>query len=699
MQKTIFISSFHPFISRNILSTPVISHVLKADNDYRIVMLVPDYKKEYFTKNFARDRVVIEGIRLGGRPKFRTLFFKRFAQAMLDTETTRIQKRSKLHNEGGILYFLGSYAAVGFGKFSLIRRLVRFLDYWYADFERFNEVLTKYKPDFVIATDVQNEYNVSLLQAARFYGIKAIAMVRSWDNLTSMQGVMRVTAQALLVPTTRLKEEAIRYHDVPQDRIRVVGIPHYDRYRAGEKMSREDFFKSMGVDPEKKLILYTTLGDRYKGTASVDQTVLEVLNTFDANVVIRCHPGDTITLDDLFKPTARMLFDRPGVVFNKTNFGDREISAEDDKKLEHELFYADAVIFCASTIAVDAALFGKPMIGVAFSENPVPYWASPVRFYDYTHLKGIVKSGGMCVARSREELAREIRECLGDPSSGQEGREKIVSMQGGFADAESSSRVAKTIIQYIDTSKDKEKQQGFQNFLREVKRLGGKKLVQGHATRSILGMVYDVFEFTKKREHATLLNIFASRDDSGFRESVYQPLFSHAEYWGVDMWQDKFIYENKTFENSYTLPFPNNSFDAIMTTKVVLEHISEPELTLREIKRVLKSGGEAFLVAPFITIAHQAPHDFFRYTEYGLKHLFNKVGFEIVSIWRSNSDFMTTMDARAMFSSAGILPWMLRRAIAVYTKNVRYPVAQILDCVIPNQGRFTKYYICRVKKL
>ena len=90
------------------------------------------------------------------------------------------------------------------------------------------------------------------------------------------------------------------------------------------------------MDPQKKLILYTTLGDRYQGTASVDQAVLEVLKTFDANVVIRCHPGDTISLDDSFTPTARMVFDRPGVVFKETNFGDREISVEDDKKLEHE---------------------------------------------------------------------------------------------------------------------------------------------------------------------------------------------------------------------------------------------------------------------------------------------------------------------------------------------------------------------------
>lgn len=239
----------------------------------------------------------------------------------------------------------------------------------------------------------------------------------------------------------------------------------------------------------------------------------------------------------------------------------------------------------------------------------------------------------------------------------------------------------------------------FQNFLCEVEKYGGEKLVRGHATRAILGMVYEAREFTKKRTNVKVLNLYASRDDSGFREGVYKPLFPHAEYFGVDMWQDKFIYQGKELANSRTLPFPDNTFDAVMTTKVLLEHISEPELTLSEIRRVLKSGGEAFLLAPFITIGHQAPYDFFRYTEYGLRHLFKKTNLEIVSLERSNSDFMTTMDARAMFSILAVLPWTVRRLLAWYTKHIRYPITRFLDKFIPNQGRFTKYFICRVRKL
>lgn len=447
--KTIVISSFHPFISRNILATPVISRVLDQRKDVRIVILVPDYKKEYFEKNFTRERVSVEGVKTGGAPKFRTLFFKRMARMMLDTETARIQKRSKLYIEGGIFYFLASYAAVGLGKFRIFRSALKFFDYWFADFGRFEEALFRGKPDLIVATDVQNEYNVSLLQAARYYNIPAVAMVRSWDNLTSMQGVMRVVPQMMLVPTERLRQEAVLYHDVPYAQMQVVGIPHYDRYRAGEKTPREVFLRSMNLHPAKKTILYTTLGDRYLGTASVDQTVLEALKTLDANIIVRCHPGDTITLDHSFQKTANVVFDRPGVIFKESNLGDREISREDDMRLENELFHCDIVVLCASTIAIDAAVFGKPAIGVAFSGAPASYWASPRRFYDYTHLRGVVKTGGMRIVEGSEVLLREIREYLKNPARDRAGREKIIREQGGFDDAESSARVARILLKVI----------------------------------------------------------------------------------------------------------------------------------------------------------------------------------------------------------------------------------------------------------
>lgn len=85
------------------------------------------------------------------------------------------------------------------------------------------------------------------------------------------------------------------------------------------------------------------------------------------------------------------------------------------------------------------------------------------------------------------------------------------------------------------------------------------------------------------------------------------------------------------FGTAYSIPAENSSFDSAICT-AVLEHLEEPEQAIRECHRVLKPGGVAIYSVPFIWHQHEAPRDFFRYSSYGLKYLFEKVGFEIIEI-------------------------------------------------------------------
>jgi SAM-dependent methyltransferase len=91
---------------------------------------------------------------------------------------------------------------------------------------------------------------------------------------------------------------------------------------------------------------------------------------------------------------------------------------------------------------------------------------------------------------------------------------------------------------------------------------------------------------------------------------------------------------------AYDIPEPDASFDCAVCTAVI-EHLEEPERALRECHRVLKPGGIAIYSAPFIWHLHEEPRDFFRYSKYGIKYLFEKVGFEILEI-RALSGFWVT---------------------------------------------------------
>ena len=94
------------------------------------------------------------------------------------------------------------------------------------------------------------------------------------------------------------------------------------------------------------------------------------------------------------------------------------------------------------------------------------------------------------------------------------------------------------------------------------------------------------------------------------------------------------------FGTAYEIPASDESFDSAICT-AVLEHLEEPELALKECWRVLKQGGIAIYSVPFIWHLHEEPRDFYRFSKYGLKYLFEKVGFEIVEI-KALSGFWVT---------------------------------------------------------
>ena len=114
------------------------------------------------------------------------------------------------------------------------------------------------------------------------------------------------------------------------------------------------------------------------------------------------------------------------------------------------------------------------------------------------------------------------------------------------------------------------------------------------------------------------------------------------------------------FGTAYGIPAEDASFDTGLCT-AVLEHLEEPEAALRECFRVLRPGGIAIYTVPFIWHLHEEPRDFFRYSKYGLRYLFEKVGFEVVEL-RALSGFWVTFGQLFVYNlyrfNRGPLRWL-----------------------------------------
>ncbi len=88
------------------------------------------------------------------------------------------------------------------------------------------------------------------------------------------------------------------------------------------------------------------------------------------------------------------------------------------------------------------------------------------------------------------------------------------------------------------------------------------------------------------------------------------------------------------FGDAARLPFQDASFDAVVCLEV-LEHVPEARQVMGEIARVLKPGGRAWLSMPFLYPVHDAPFDFRRYTEHGVRREVARAGLVMVSFGAS----------------------------------------------------------------
>jgi ubiquinone/menaquinone biosynthesis C-methylase UbiE len=216
--------------------------------------------------------------------------------------------------------------------------------------------------------------------------------------------------------------------------------------------------------------------------------------------------------------------------------------------------------------------------------------------------------------------------------------------------------------------------------------------------QSICAFMCEVKEVSGKGKK--VLNIYKSDDMSGGREEVYKDQFlNECDLTGIDFAKDAFVYDGKPMESRHSLPFGDNSFDVIVTTKYIMEHISEPYDVLRELHRVLKPGGEVFLVAGHVRRQHQAPHDYFRFTEYALEHLVKKAGFSSYTIKPTDGAMYTLGMYSYFFQRIMPFPKFVERFFDLYYYYVIQPVYFFFHSFDRGYGRdLSSYFTVRAKK-
>ncbi len=145
------------------------------------------------------------------------------------------------------------------------------------------------------------------------------------------------------------------------------------------------------------------------------------------------------------------------------------------------------------------------------------------------------------------------------------------------------------------------------------------------------------------------------------------------------------------------LPFPDNTYDAAFCAQV-LEHESSPAALLRELRRVLKPGGHLILTAPHLSRVHDAPHDYFRFTEYGLRALAADAGFVVAKAVPCGGVLSFIVHNARVFGLAVLsaVPPLLWFALPF--AQATSPLVAALDRVIDPRGLFALNWMLVARK-
>jgi SAM-dependent methyltransferase len=121
--------------------------------------------------------------------------------------------------------------------------------------------------------------------------------------------------------------------------------------------------------------------------------------------------------------------------------------------------------------------------------------------------------------------------------------------------------------------------------------------------------------------------------DAGAGEAPYRELFAHADYVTTDWTLSPHPGARRAdvIAPLDDLPIEDETFDHVVCTQV-LEHVADPVAVLSELRRVLRAGGRLWLTVPFVGELHEEPHDYFRYTAYGLRSVCERAGFGEVEV-------------------------------------------------------------------
>ena len=250
--------------------------------------------------------------------------------------------------------------------------------------------------------------------------------------------------------------EAGHYHDYPRNRTTWTGAAQFDHYCGiKEKIDRAAWRESQNIPSDSSLIMYGTINPAIlPHEIEILRAIVAAMNAgrfrCRPHLWIRLHPqvirGRYSKSLDPFRALAceNVTVEEPPVLSGKLAW---DLPKTDNDHLACLLAASDVVTTPCSTLVIDAACAGTPIINVFFDgDHPVsPHW-SVNRFRKYTHYEKILRTGGIGIANDVVQFVRLVDEYIKEPEKDLSGRNAIIRQQLGRLDGLAGERTANALL-------------------------------------------------------------------------------------------------------------------------------------------------------------------------------------------------------------------------------------------------------------
>lgn len=143
-----------------------------------------------------------------------------------------------------------------------------------------------------------------------------------------------------------------------------------------------------------------------------------------------------------------------------------------------------------------------------------------------------------------------------------------------------------------------------------------------------------------------------------------------------------------------TFEFDDIAFDVIVLSEV-LEHIRTPDAAVSNALMGLKPGGSLVLTTPFLFPIHDRPHDYYRYTKYGLAWLLRDYVDVAISPRNSWAEALNVMFVRLIKEKNPVCRFF--GPLIVLLAFIFAPIAMLLGAVFKTDF-MTSGYLVTAKK-